>query len=133
MIFATFVIEREPLRWQDLPLAIQGWIENAGAFAVVALAIYGLFYLLHRPPGGPRSGLQRLILGLALFAMFAGYALCGYLYFFPGRTPARGLITRSLRTDALLLGASGALIAVLLPFLIDLTRLRWRRIWRSRN
>jgi len=129
MIFATFVIEREPLRWQDLPLAIQGWIENAGAFAVVALAIYGLFYLLHRPPGGPRSGLQRLILGLALFAMFTGYALCGYLYFFPGRTPARGLITRSLRTDALLLGASGALIAVLLPFLIDLTRLRWRRIW----
>jgi ABC-type transport system involved in multi-copper enzyme maturation permease subunit len=136
MIFATLVLERDPMRWEDLRPAVETWVRDAGGFAAVALLLYAIFYLIQRPGSGgtkPRSGLQKTLIRLALLAAIAGYGVYAILSVFsPGGAsvqPTRRASLETLTGNSLLLGAGGALAVVLLPFLIDLVRVRWRRIW----
>jgi drug/metabolite transporter (DMT)-like permease len=50
------VLEREPLKYSDLPAMTKEWVQVAGGFAAVGLLIYILYSLFaRRPPGGTRE------------------------------------------------------------------------------
>src|SRR5947209_4585969 len=51
-MFATFFLERDPLRTADLPAALTGWLQVAGGYAALGLVIWLLAYLLTRAGGG---------------------------------------------------------------------------------
>jgi hypothetical protein len=135
MIFAL-VLERDPIRWNELPGMIQSWILTLGGMSAVAVLLFWIFASCN-----PRlrarvmsPGLPRWLMSLAVLAMLAGYVGCGVLYlpqaiaFITGGTGhPRG--SDALRQNLLIVGSIGALVAILLPFTFDLFRLRFRRIW----
>src|SRR5438105_4259357 len=54
MFATTLVVEREPLSWADLPVAVQSWLLAAGGFAAAGLAVWLLaaaIQALGAPPG----------------------------------------------------------------------------------
>ena len=79
MIFATFVLERDPLRWADLGRSAADWAQDAGGFALCGLIGYGIYRLF---VGRVGSGLQpptdpRGLTILGLLGMAVGYL--GYI------------------------------------------------------
>src|SRR5262245_48469125 len=40
MLFAAFVIEREPLNWRHLPAVLHLWMQTAGMVAAVCLLVW---------------------------------------------------------------------------------------------
>ncbi len=138
MFATTFFLEREPLTSFGLPYAFQAWVQNVGAVAAAALAIFCLAWWLEgrrRKQAGTRSnafvtvaivisGLLYLALGL----IFLGYnlgivALQRWLPAGPGSPHTMG--------DTLLTAAGAcALLAVTIPIMAAfVTRIRWQRIW----
>src|SRR5947199_6471034 len=79
MIFATFVLERDPLRWSDLGRSAADWAQDAGGFALCGLIGYGLYRLFAgRVRGGlPPSPAQRGLTILGLIVAAVGYL--GYI------------------------------------------------------
>lgn len=146
---AILVVEREPPTLADLPGALQSWLQVAGAFATLALAIWWLAGLLRRrigvlPGQAPawQVRLFRLTLGLAVICDAVG----GSFVLVEGKQTAEPLAvadtTRkpdvvsaeagSRQSNANLwftLGGFWAVIGVGAPFVRDLVRLRLRRIW----
>jgi ABC-type transport system involved in multi-copper enzyme maturation permease subunit len=141
-MFAILVQEREPLHWQDLLPGMQTWTLNAGGIAAVALILVALFNWIRRA-GGPRSYVpawQKMLGRLCILGMVLGYGgyfvtqapvyFAGLLNALQGEAPSlKPLGSEAVQQDLLYLGAISALLAVGLPFLADLLRLRWRRIW----
>jgi hypothetical protein len=141
-MFAALVLERDPIRWHDLARLFHEWVLNAGGLAAAACVLFWLYSWINpsirRQHGGPawRSGL----LWMAILAMVAGYVGYGVLY-----SPiilsaissvveteggqAEPLGSPGLRQILLFVGAIGALVTILLPFVLDLFKLRARRIW----
>lgn len=138
-MFATLVIEREPLQWSDLPGAVLSWLQDAGGFAAAALAI--TFVVTRMRPLGNRTeqkpGLRSLLFRVAVAAAAVAYIVGGGLKLYaaqqvpdPGRpTSAAGLKYDTMAANAFAVGGACAIFAILMPFVADLTRLRWRRIW----
>ncbi|MBM4069050.1 MAG: hypothetical protein FJ271_08915 [Planctomycetes bacterium] len=148
MVFATtFVLEQEPLQWWELPAAIKGWVQIAGAVAAFALAIFCLAYAIRRPAYASKTW-SRQTRGVALLI-----ALCGASYVLallavigrgmgigsaarnPGLLqaqppPPEPVGTFSGLVDILLFVAGlFAILAVTLPLLVDLcTRIRFGRV-----
>src|SRR5260370_8823001 len=50
MLFASLVIEREPLEWSRLPDAISGWLQNAGGVSALAIMLVLIAHALQRDP-----------------------------------------------------------------------------------
>src|SRR5437764_1059733 len=48
MLFATFFIERDPLRTADVPAAVTGWLQVAGGYAAAGLFLWLLAYAISR-------------------------------------------------------------------------------------
>ena len=126
-LFAVMVHERAPLQIGDLPGLAAAWVQDAGGFAAVGLAIWLLAYLVNREAvvnDEPWSPTRR-----AVFGMLLSCAGAGYLVYFVLRLMAwSGSRPSGLLPYAVTLGGAFALASALFPFLIDLPRLRWRRI-----
>jgi len=141
MVFAALTLEREPMKWAELPMALRGWAQTAGLVAALALIIWTINWVVqnrmrHRSPM-PRTASGRiflLFLGISagLFA-FLGLTLLGrqiniraLAEMSPGADPMRPTIGNWLFTFA----GAAALLAVAMPVLYDVVfRMRWGRIW----
>ncbi|HEV3117468.1 MAG TPA: ABC transporter permease subunit, partial [Gemmataceae bacterium] len=170
-MFASLVIEQEPLQWHSFPAAFEMWLRVMGAFSAVALVLYFVIRLFSgRVRRGPRVPWLGFLLGSStararydavqvsggikwpagqailfrwlVLGMIGAYALCAALWApvalstiigaIEGDTrPSQPLGSEALRSLTLDVAAACALLAVALPFLADLLRLRWswRRIW----
>jgi hypothetical protein len=142
-MFATFVLEKDPEQWHDLPAMLENWVRSAGGLAAVALLIYFLARWVRRAPSSATrfTAVERGLFRLAILGIVVGYG--GYfalkapdiLRWFDFRMGGAAVTGEApvgptaLQRSAWLLGAASALIAVTFPFLADLFRLRWRRIW----
>jgi hypothetical protein len=145
----ALVIERDPLKLADLPAGVQGWVQDAGGFAALGLAIWLLVTLLR---GGKSSAaderswsagkwLACILLGGAVVAVLplAMLKLWDKLGWIEPPDPSSELPTQAQTISSLysapysqlliFYGASCAVVAVMLPVLVRLGRLRWRRIW----
>lgn len=143
MMFATLVLERDPITLDMLPGIIAGGISDAGIFAVLALVIYGIYSWITKPARGWRPNrppLEKTLFRAAVLMALVGYGLYGVLMLpvimsrlsagvEADTQAAKAWGSPALQQNSLLLGAIGALAALAMPFLIDLTRLRWRRVW----
>ena len=152
-MLATFTLERDPLRWQELPSYIEGWVQVAGGIAAIGLALWCIFRLVQSSRGGGVAWptWQTLLFRLALVGAIAGYGAYAVLLSptmlssLTGsegekQKPATGsteskerpkTFTDDLSQYALNLGGACALFAVALPVIADILsrRLRMRRIW----
>jgi hypothetical protein len=137
MFAVTFVLEREPLSWTQLPAAIQAWVQNAGGVAALALAIYCLAYAIQRPAYARKewSGSASLFVGAAALAAIC-YAILILLVLgralgiYSAASSTEGFALTPLQDFFLTAGGALAIAAVTLPILIALvTRIRGGRIW----
>ncbi len=147
MLFAL-IIEREPLKWADLPNLFRFWVQDIGAFALAALVIIYLFRLVRRFSGTPgpaaeqrgkgwqdRLFLAALVIGLICYGVGTALAVRGGDIQVVAPT-SRGLAptfnlnrTQQAAGWAMFAGGTVCLLAIVLPFLLDAPRWRWRRIW----
>src|SRR5436309_2924665 len=83
MIFASLIIERENLRWQDLGLYAGSWVQNVGGYAAFGLVVW-LLMRWFSPPSrasqAPVSPLQRSLFRLSLLCAVVGYVMLLVLY-----------------------------------------------------
>src|SRR5262245_15131183 len=78
-MFASLVIEREPLELQHLPAALLLWLRDAGMVAAFCLLIWAIAFAIQRPAWARgRAWSARS----ALFALLAGTAAGMYAVFF---------------------------------------------------
>ena len=130
MIFATLVIEREPLQWGDLGPALGGWFQDVGLFAEIVILV-GILVLLLRNwvlPGQPKfkwSPGFKLLVTCALLAQVFYLALV-FLWLVQGWRVGNSPYT--LQDWCLTLGGTCAFLAFVLPVVAKLPRMRWRRI-----
>lgn len=127
----AIVIERDPLQWADLPAGLVQWLQAAGIFATLGLLVGFPLGLALRLPGLRRED-RAALPGwmITLFALCTVVAVLGYLIggvLAASREPDRP--PSIVQTVALAGGGAAALLAVGLPFLLNLTRLRFRRIY----
>lgn len=143
----VLVLEREPLQFSDLGAMTREWLQDAGGFAFLGLLAYVLHALFARRPS--ESGSSSKLLAIVL--VFAAAATLCYL-------PAIGMgiygavenpqapLDPSQRLDQklpeqpkteldnwrdrlLTVGGALALIGFCVPFAVDMSRIRFRRIW----
>jgi hypothetical protein len=139
MPLIAMIQEREPLQAADVPAMLDSWVQDVGGFAAVGLAIWSLVWLLRRyvgllatQPGSssaePRPSWFKRIFIICLGGAALAYALYGVGLILP---PPESSEDGSWSRQQLALTAGGllAILAVCLPFAVDLTRLRPRRIW----
>src|SRR5262245_32194819 len=81
-MFATLVIERDPVTWSDLPGLMLYWLQGAGGLATVLMAIWWFANFMSRspadrahPPYPWNSGLFRMAFVAALVLYLAGFAI----------------------------------------------------------
>lgn len=147
-LFGILILDREPLALQHLPGLVQVWLQDAGGFAAVGLLAY-LIYALAGSSESSESSKLRMPLSTSMLFMAVVSLLC-YAGFFAlfisgiGRevVEERSLVLGaeatayvppklSLRPQPLLLAAGGlfALLGLGQPFVRDLFKLRFRRIY----
>jgi len=130
-------MEREPLQAADLPAKVGIWLQDVGGFAAAGLVIWVTAYLLGQAPpasGGPRPRWLRT--GFTALAALAGafYLIVGvlkipdFLAWLSG-APSPAAVAPELQEMSLTLGGMCAILAALLPFVVDLARLRLGRVW----
>lgn len=145
----ALVIERDPLKLEQLPAYFQNWVMAAGGFAALGLAVWLVYFLLrgggpHKtesPVGWPARILLILGLGLVLAWLPVGLRIvwnrlgwsdetAGLSY---GRMawyrPAQEHLALPPQELGLEYAAACAVAAALLPVLLNLGRVRWRRVW----
>lgn len=136
----------EPLGYDNVAGLFQAWLQDAGGFAAVGLAIYILYALL-TPTDKSESERMRVPLSKRML-VFAGLALIGYAIVLallilgkgaapelPPPPPGSPVIVEpprfhsELRPVALMFAGLFALLGIGEPFVRDLGKLRGRRIW----
>lgn len=137
MLFAALVIERETLKWADLPLALMSWVQDAGVIATLGLLLVGLSRLLNRQSlfGQHGNALHQL-------AGICGCVAVGCLAVFLVLLQLQGTIRVATEDPRvfqylftthqhlfLTIGGTAALVGVSVPVVVALlTTIRWRRI-----
>jgi ABC-type transport system involved in multi-copper enzyme maturation permease subunit len=128
MVFATgLVLERDPLRWAELPSAFAGWVQDAGMVAALGLVAYSLGLVIQQRLPGRKSwsGISSLIIFITL-ADVVLYALFGILLLAQGLGPTG---YSSAQKQALTVAGAIALITVSIPPVLNLVqRVRWQRV-----
>ncbi len=129
-MFASLVIEREPLQWVDLGPALGSWFQDVGLFAEIAILVGALVLLLRAwLPGQPKvkwtPGFKLLVSSAVLAQVF--YLALIILWLVQGWQVGGG--TYSLQDWFLTLGGASAFLAFVLPVVAKLPRMRWRRIF----
>ena len=145
--FGILQLDRgEPLGYANVAGLVQAWLQDAGGFAAVGLAVY-ILYALFTPTDKSESERLRVPLSTWMMAM-AGLALVGYVAVFAllfmnkggspeplPPPPGSPVVVEppafhpELRPMALMFAGLFALLGIGQPFVRDLTKLRGRRIW----
>jgi ABC-type transport system involved in multi-copper enzyme maturation permease subunit len=118
----AMVIERDPLRLQDAPAAFVYWVQVAGGFAAVGLVLWLVFGLTGMRPVD-RARIPRWQSRLFL----AGVVVAGLFY--APLVFARFIKSERFLSACLTGGGAGALLAVGLPFVVHLSKMRPGRVW----
>ena len=76
-MFATLVLERAPLTWQNLPGALQVWVQDAGGLAAIALLVFGVLRWFRVAPRTerPLPSWERSLFRLAVVGMVVGWPI----------------------------------------------------------
>jgi hypothetical protein len=142
-MFAALFFERDPLRFQDLSEVLQNWVQDAGGFASFGLLLW-LILVLPRMRPQDRAAIpswQRTLFGVFLLGAavanlvyfgLRGPELIDYLSTIGDPAAVPEPISESMKdwqSRVLTIAGIFSLAAVGLPFLVNLARLRWRRIW----
>lgn len=158
-MFAVMEIEGDPLSWYKLPGAAHEWLEAVGGFAILGLIIWLIFYIVNPPSTSQRKvGLSTTawllwstvlavaigILPILLSILWDSLGLYDPSEVRPARvswtrhlnlpfvstvTPASASPHKDFLYFLYYLASCWAIAAVLVPFLVGLSRLRFRRIW----
>ncbi len=157
MLFATLNLERDPLKLADVGRGLAGWVQDVGGFAAFALLVWLLirlvgprrfkdsrwgFLAVWEEPRGRAAAYDPVPRwASSLFSLCALGAILGYLATAALRLPgamapapaegeevAAGGLDRFAGTT-LTFAAACAIVAVCLPFVVNLLQLRWRRVW----
>src|SRR5437899_3067984 len=137
-MLAVLTLERDPLQLADVPLGIVTWVQVVGSLAAVCLLIWMVLRLFlggwWAAPDRPwtRTVFNALLVGAGLsYFAFLILRVPDILPALSGEADSANPSPGRLRWAAWILFAAGAfaLLAVCLPFLINLVDLRWRRIW----
>jgi ABC-type transport system involved in multi-copper enzyme maturation permease subunit len=139
MMFATLVLERPPLQWVDVPSAIVTWVTVVGGFATLFLALWLLYYALGLSSSTAEQKKQASLFKVALIIALLGFA-AGLVFTnlataqeapqtADGQAKSTSGVLQTVGTGCYLVGGGCALAAFLIPFAVDFSRLRWRRIW----
>lgn len=158
-LFGMLIMDRDPIGFANFWGLVQAWLQDAGGFAAVGLAVYILYAMLGSSEQSPSArerfkvttfmlamGLAALACYLVLFAMlitgggmkpipgFAhldGGAAALARQYDPGYTyryePPK--VQATWRAAALTLGGLFAILGIGQPFVRDLFKLRFRRVW----
>jgi hypothetical protein len=140
-MFATLILDKEPLRLEQVPGLVHGWLLAVGGFAAAGLALWLLMTLV-RGPGPNRDENTWSWSKVALVILAGGFlfaalppcltALWNTLGWSDPADPTASqglgtLLFKELRIWEFLAGC--ALAAVLLPVGLNLSRMRARRIF----
>jgi hypothetical protein len=147
-MFAVLPLERDPLRLQDLPQGLMHWVQTVGGFAMVGLLAWLVFDWMRRRPADralvPAFQIHfvQVCVALALLAYvlilpmriyeLVMYCFGAGMYPSPNGGPVDVVWKPAfLRYEDICLFAGGllALVVVLLPFVLNILSLRWRRIF----
>jgi ABC-type multidrug transport system fused ATPase/permease subunit len=135
----ALVIERDPLRYQDVPSMFFSWVQDAGGFAAFAVAIWiGLLFLgiipfdWKKAPRGQSLAFRLFVLvgGICYLALFISN-IPQWIETFSQAGTATATPTRRMETIQFLLltvGGAFSIGAAGLAFVINITRMRGRRI-----
>ncbi|MCI0376167.1 MAG: ABC transporter permease [Gemmataceae bacterium] len=137
-MFATFFLERDPMSWADLPLAVQNWLQNAGGVAALAVALWCIAWTVQNHgrvnpfAAFPAFVVPAVLAGacyLLVVLLFAG-KLLGMSFVDEMLPTPLGALRASAGDWLLTIGGALALAAVVWPIAHALaTRIRWGRIW----
>jgi hypothetical protein len=120
------------MQWAEVPVALREWLQNAGAVAMIGLAIFGLAYLIRRPEYAAKTWdwITRKVVLLAACAAGTYAVLAIFLVAQIVRiTSFSPRVEELVRDIGLAAGGLLALAAVLLPIVASLvSRLRAGRI-----
>lgn len=131
-MFAALTFDRDPPKLEDLPVGLFQWFQSAGVFATIGLALF-LLIGLPRWRDEDRKGVPRWM--SLLFLAATGLSVLAYAAAFLSMLAGAGAEVPPgvfvLDVPNLLLSVAGAfaILAVSLPFLVNLTQLRFRRIY----
>jgi ABC-type transport system involved in multi-copper enzyme maturation permease subunit len=142
-MFAAQFYESDPLQWAELPYWIGVWFQTVGGFAALGLVLWGVLYISGGTNrSGGLTGIPRVLFLLALIGAAGSYLVLGLLRLPDGVKALSALLTgqsffpkplspalQRLQDILLTSGGLSATVAVLVPFVLDGLRLRWRRIW----
>lgn len=150
MPLAGIVVEREPLKYSDLPMLLKDWAQNAGGFAALGLLVYVLHTLFSRRPASADRRMSWWFGGALLFGALAVlcYLSAAGISVYSNMSEPATSVESAARPDQqpqkvarpatvldewhdrlLTAGGACALIGFCLPFFAEMSRLRFRRIW----
>jgi ABC-2 family transporter protein len=141
-MFAAQFYESDPLQWADLPYWTGVWFQTVGGFAALGLVFWVIAYLSSGTNrSGGLTGIPRLVFLLGVIGAVVCYAGVGLVrapdgfralsawvsgqFYVPKLSPS----IQRLQDVLLTAGGFSATLAVLVPFVVDGLKLRWRRIW----
>ena len=135
MMFASLILERDPLSLAEVPMALLGWVQVVGLIAAVGLLVHGLVRIFLQSPGyrilEKRSPLY--FFTWLFFVYFVLMAVGGVMTLLGVTFLERVLPSGNPRPQRLgdylgVVVGGIALAIVLWPFLVGLTKLRAGRI-----
>lgn len=144
-IFGALILERDPLYLSDAGQGLLTWFRIAGGFAALGIILFGIAHYATRgyrnvDTGQWSSWVRPTFIFCALAALL-GYVVTGTLWLselvdFLAKSSDQNrndpqAIRDKIETTYLGLSIAGAfaLLAVMVPFLDDVRRIRFRRIW----
>lgn len=80
MLFATLILDREPMRWEELPRALMTWVQNVGGLCALGGLIVVAAALVQRRVEKGRLRVSRLAVA-ALFMSWLGFGAAILLSF----------------------------------------------------
>jgi hypothetical protein len=147
-LFGILILDREPLAFQHLPGLFQVWLTDAGGFAGVGLLLYLVYAIFGTGESSESTKLRMplstfmLMMGVAALLCYAAWLACYVARFGQEIVEQRSAAIAaeaqvyippkvSLRPQPLLLALGGmfALLGLSQPFVRDILKLRFRRIY----
>ncbi len=129
-MFAVLTFERDPMRIQDVPASLMSWIQNAGGWAAFGVFLWVMSgYTRMRPedrarivPWQKRIFVSSVLVALTAYTVF-------FIAWLIGLAPRLAETAAKYKSMGLTIGGAGAVIAAGLPFVLNLSALRFRRVW----
>jgi ABC-type transport system involved in multi-copper enzyme maturation permease subunit len=129
-MFASFIIENEPLQWSTAPRAIAAWVQDVGVVATVALTVCAIVFLIRwaqRAPGVPRATPINLLVAALYVGALVCYVAFGLLVLALGVEPTGYYAVQETALTAA--GALAVAAAAVIPVLAVVRLVSGRRVW----